>query len=131
MRNLSRIHEGTFSPNQFLLAVYEGEVVGYCQYEGEHFGPFGVAQGFQSRGIGTVLLGWALRSMAQQGLHNAWVLWTGEDVARLYARFGFKESRRFAILHKDEPEKGSASAQILSGGLKLGQKVFHHPDFST
>jgi mycothiol synthase len=100
LRNLSRIGEGTFSPEMFVLAVSEGDVVGYCQHEGEHFGPFGVAQGFQGRGIGSVLLARGLRSMTQQGLHGAWVLWTGEEAARLYARFGFKVSRRFAVLHK-------------------------------
>ena len=31
------------------------KVVGYCQFEGSHFGPFGVAKDFQGRGIGTVL----------------------------------------------------------------------------
>jgi GNAT superfamily N-acetyltransferase len=101
LRNLRRIHEGTFSPEQFLLATSEEEVVGCCQNEGEHFGPFGVAQEFQGRGIGTVLLTRTLRSMARQGQHNAWVLWTGDRAARLYARFGFVASRRFAVLHKE------------------------------
>jgi len=102
LRNLRRISEGIFSPEQFLLAVSdEDEVVGYCQYENEHFGPFGVAQGFQGRGIGTVLLLRALHSMSQKGMHNAWVLWTGDRVAKLYARFGFKQSRKFAVLHKE------------------------------
>ncbi len=101
LRNLRRIHEGTFSPAQFWLALYKGEVVGYCQYEGAHFGPFGVTKEFRQRGIGTVLLSHALRSMAQQGEHSAWVLWTGSKGARLYARFGFVESRQFVILHKE------------------------------
>jgi mycothiol synthase len=100
LRNLRAISEGGFPAAMFVLAVFEGKVVGYCQYEGEHFGPFGVAQGWQGRGIGTVLLARALRSMIQRGLHGAWVLWTGEEAARLYARFGFGESRRFAVLHK-------------------------------
>jgi len=100
LRNLSRVHEGTFSPDQFILAVKGEEVVGYCQYEGEHFGPFGVAEGFRGMGIGSVLLGRALISMMSKGLHNAWVLWTGGDAARLYSRFGFRESRRFSILYK-------------------------------
>jgi GNAT superfamily N-acetyltransferase len=107
LRNLARIYEGTFMPGQFRLAIHEGNVVGYCQYEGEHFGPFGVAQGFQGQRIGTVLLAHALRSMARQGMHNAWVLWTGGRAARLYARFGFRESRRFTILHADRgPQEG-------------------------
>ncbi|HID10528.1 MAG TPA: GNAT family N-acetyltransferase [Candidatus Latescibacteria bacterium] len=101
LRNLARVHEGTFSSGQFVLATCGGEVVGYCQYEGEHFGPFGVAEGFRGKGIGTVLLARTLRSMAEQGLHNAWVLWTGDEAAKLYGRFGFRESRRFAILHKE------------------------------
>ncbi len=101
LRNLSRISEGTFSPEQFRLAIFQDAVVGYCQYEGEHFGPFGVSQDFQRRGIGTVLLANALDSMMQQGIHNAWVLWTGEGTARLYERFGFRKSREFAILHKE------------------------------
>ena len=101
LRNLGRAHEGSFCAEQFLLAIHEGEVVGYCQYEGAHFGPFGVAQGYQGRGIGTALLARALRSMAQRGAHSAWVLWTGGRAAELYARFGFRESRRFAILHKE------------------------------
>jgi ribosomal protein S18 acetylase RimI-like enzyme len=65
-----------------------------------------VAEAFQNRGIGTVLLARALRSMAGQGTHNAWVLWTGDQAARLYARFGFRESRRFAVLHKDLGQTG-------------------------
>jgi GNAT superfamily N-acetyltransferase len=101
LRNLARLHEGTFSAAQIHLAIHEGQVVGYCQYEGAHFGPFGVARGYQGRGIGTVLLARALYAMAQQGLHNAWVLWTGERAAALYARFGFQVSRRFAVLHKE------------------------------
>lgn len=100
LSNLGKIDEGSFTAEQLVLAVCAGQVIGYCQYEGEHFGPFGVAQGFQNRGIGTVLLARTLRTMARQGLHNAWVLWTGDEAARLYARFGFSVSRSFAVLHK-------------------------------
>ncbi len=100
LRNLRRIGEGTFAPHQFVLAVSGEQVIGYCQYEGAHFGPFGVAEGFQGQGIGTVLLGRTLQAMAQDGHHSAWVLWTGGDAARLYERFGFRPSRWFSILHK-------------------------------
>ena len=101
LRNLARVHEGTFALEQIHLAIHEGRVVGYCQYEGAHFGPFGVAEGFQGKGIGTVLLTHALASMVERDLHHAWVLWTGERAARLYARFGFRVSRRFAVLYKE------------------------------
>lgn len=101
LKNLARTHDGAFAPARFLLAVSGERVIGYCQYEGAHFGPFGVAEGFQGQGVGTLLLARALQSMAQDGHHSAWVLWTGGDAARLYARFGFQESRRFAVLHKE------------------------------
>jgi len=101
LRNLARIHEGTFGADQIHLALDEGQVVGYCQYEGAHFGPFGVAVGYQGRGIGGVLLARALASMAREGQHSAWVLWTGDRAAGLYTRYGFRVSRRFAVLHKE------------------------------
>lgn len=96
---LSDITKGLGDYDQFLIAVRDGEILGYCQFEGEHFGPFGVRKDWQGKGIGTVLLAKALKTMREKGLHNAWVLWTSEEAARrLYARFGFKETRRFAIL---------------------------------
>jgi GNAT superfamily N-acetyltransferase len=101
LRNLARAHEGSFCPEQIHLAIHEEQVVGYCQYEGAHLGPFGVAEGFQGNGIGTVLLAHTMASMVECDLHHAWVLWTGERAARLYARFGFRVSRRFAVLHKE------------------------------
>jgi GNAT superfamily N-acetyltransferase len=88
--------------DQFTVAVAEGgEVVGYCQFEAEHFGPFGVREGMQGRGIGTVLLATCLRAMQQRGLHTAWVLWTSDENAdRIYGKFGFRQTRRFAVLRR-------------------------------
>ncbi len=86
---------------QFPLAWHQAELVGYCQFEGEHFGPFGVREGMQGKGIGTVLLARCLAAMQQQGHHNAWVLWTSDENAeKVYGRFGFKETRRFAVLRR-------------------------------
>ncbi len=87
--------------DQFVVAWHGGEIVGYCQFEGEHFGPFGVRSDMQGRGIGTVLMAKCLQMMRRKGLHNAWVLWTSDEAAqRIYHRFGFKETRRFSILRK-------------------------------
>jgi ribosomal protein S18 acetylase RimI-like enzyme len=84
------------------------EVVGYCQFRGEHFGPFGVREDLRGRGIGTVLLARCLQTMRQHGLHNAWVLWTSDENAEhVYSKFGFRKTRRFAVLRydmgRDEP----------------------------
>ncbi len=86
---------------QLTVALRGGEVVGYCQFEGEHFGPFGVRDDLQGQGIGSVLLARCLQTMREAGHHNAWVLWTSDRAAQgIYARFGFRETRRFAVLRK-------------------------------
>lgn len=86
---------------QFTIAVRGREILGYCQFEGEHFGPFGVREGLQGQGIGTVLMAHCLETMRRRGLHNAWVLWTSDEAAeRVYGRFGFHETRRFAVMRR-------------------------------
>jgi mycothiol synthase len=98
---LTDITKGLGDYDQFVVAWHEGEIVGYCQFEGEHFGPYGVRSDMQGKGIGTVLMVKCLQTMRRKGLHNAWVLWTSEETAqKVYSRFGFKETRRFAILRK-------------------------------
>ncbi len=95
------INDGRGRYDQFTIAVRAGEVVGYCQYEGEHFGPFGVRPDLQGKGIGTVLLGTCLQTMRAHGVHTAFVLWTSDETAaRVYGRFGFTETRRFAVLQR-------------------------------
>ena len=99
---LTDIGRGLADWDQFTLAVKGDEAVGYCQFEHEHFGPFGVREGMQGKGIGTVLLAKCLRSMQRRGLHHAWVLWTSDENAdRIYGKFGFKPTRRFAVLKKE------------------------------
>ncbi len=95
------ITKGLGDYDQFVVAWHKGEIVGYCQFEGEHFGPYGVRSDMQGRGIGTVLMAKCLETMRRKGHHNAWVLWTSEETAqKVYNRFGFKETRRFAVLRK-------------------------------
>ena len=104
--NLRDLTRGFFQPDQIFLAVAgrtatdPGEVIGYCQFEGAHFGPFGVAEKYQGKGIGTVLLGRTLEHMRAKGLHNAFVLWTDDIAAKVYSKFGFKETRRFVVFRK-------------------------------
>ncbi len=102
--NLRDLTRGYFLPDQIFVAVSgEGEnseVIGYCQFEGAHFGPFGVADRYQGRGIGTVLLGRTLERMLAKGHHIAFVLWTDDVAAKVYSKFGFKETRRFAVMKK-------------------------------
>ncbi len=99
-RNLRKIPEGSFKPEQITLATKGGKIIGYCQYEGSHFGPFGVSTEYQGMGIGTILLARTLQRMRREGYHNAWVMWTDDTAAKVYRKFGFAETRRFSILKK-------------------------------
>lgn len=87
-------------PYPVVVAIRDQRVVGYCQYDGSHFGPFGVAESERGRGIGTLLLGRCLAEMKARGEHCAWVIWTGESAAPLYERFGFRRMRTFTIFEK-------------------------------
>ena len=84
-----------------IVAMQDGEVLGYAEHRGERFGPFGVHTGLRSRGIGRVLLAMTLSEMLKKNFHAAWFLWTGDDAARLYSQVGFHEVRRFAVLKKE------------------------------
>lgn len=98
--NLRDLTRGLFHPDQIFVAVKGEDVVGYCQHEGTHFGPFGVAEKYQGMGIGTVLLARTLERMRAKGHHDAWVMWTDEQAAKVYQKFGFKQTRQFVILRK-------------------------------
>ena len=99
--NLKKISSGTFSTDHITVVTHAGSIIGYCQFEESHFGPFGVSEAFQGRGIGTVLLARTLERMRQHGYHDAWVMWTDDKAASVYRKFGFKETRRFSILRKE------------------------------
>jgi mycothiol synthase len=100
-RNLRKIPEGGFHVDQVTVVTHSDEIIGYCQFEGSHFGPFGVSDEFQGKGIGTVLLARTLERMKQAGYHDAWVMWTDDVAARVYGKFGFAETRRFVLLKKE------------------------------
>ena len=100
-RNLRKISEGGFRPDQITVAVKGSAIIGYCQFEGSHFGPFGVSDAHQGMGIGTLLLAKTLEQMHREGHHDAWVMWTDDVAAKVYAKFGFKETRRFVVLKKE------------------------------
>jgi ribosomal protein S18 acetylase RimI-like enzyme len=97
---MTKISLAQVASDQVFVAHENGKVLGFCQHEGERFGPFGVDPSERGRGIGVALLLKCLHSMRAKGWHNAWFLWTDDKVAKLYAEAGFKESRRFALLRK-------------------------------
>jgi mycothiol synthase len=100
-RNLRKIADGGFKERQVTIVTHKGAIIGYCQYEGSHFGPFGVSDAFQGRGIGTVLLARTIERMNQDGHHDAWIMWTDDRAAKVYGKFGFHETRRFVLMKKE------------------------------
>lgn len=100
-RLLIRMARGDAPANSIFVASDNGRIVGYCKFDGEHFGPFGVADSHQGRGLGTVLLARTLLQMRLEGHHAAFVLWTGQRAADgVYRRLGFTISRRFDLMKK-------------------------------
>lgn len=98
---IARIEMGD-SPSRLWIAHENGEVLGYSHFEGERFGPIGVAQSQRGRGIGQVLMYKTLQAMRLQGLHTAFFLWSDDRTAeRLYNAAGFVETRRFALLRRE------------------------------
>ncbi len=96
-----RIEQGD-NPERVWMAHEGGRVLGFSHFDGERFGPIGVAQSQRGRGIGQVLMFRTLQSMRLQGLHTAFFLWSDDRTAeRLYHAAGFVETRRFALLRKE------------------------------
>jgi len=87
--------------NDILIALVDNEVVGYCQWDGEHFGPFGVAEKARNKKIGAKLFVEAVRRIRENDGRTVWFNWADPDAARFYERFGLHATRRFAILRKD------------------------------
>lgn len=107
-RNLRELAAGRYPEDAIWLAIDTRSaapaphIIGFCQHEHEHFGPFGVSDDYQGKGIGTVLLARTLHQMRKKGCHSAWVLWTGQRALDgVYGRLGFTLSRRFAIMKKE------------------------------
>lgn len=95
----AQIRAGKMS--DILIARLNGEVVGYCQWDGEHFGPFGVREDVRGKRIGAKLFVEAVRRIKANDGRTVWFNWADPDAARFYNRFGLDVTRRFAILRLD------------------------------
>jgi mycothiol synthase len=87
--------------HEVLIALLDGRVVGYCQWEGEHFGPFGVRPEVRNKKVGAKLFVEAVRRIRAADGRSVWFNWADEGAARFYSRFGLTPTRRFAIMRKD------------------------------
>ncbi len=84
--------------DDIVIARAGSAVIGYCQrLEADHVGPFGVAEAWRSRGVGSVMLYRLLERMRQKGYRFAWFGETGR-ARPYYERAGFEVTRRYAIM---------------------------------
>lgn len=84
-----------------LVAARGDAILGYVQHAGESFGPLGVRPDARGQGIAKALTAAALREMRARGQHVAYLRWTFDEAARLYAQCGCREVRRYAMLAKE------------------------------
>lgn len=92
---------------RFRIAVKDGKVLGACVFSDpdsapERFGPFGVNDSCQGKGIGGVLLADTLGEMKKRGLKNAWMQWASDDkgASILYERAGFVKKESYIEFEK-------------------------------
>lgn len=95
-------------PSQILVAKKLDVVVGFALYGGyegirERFGPFGVDEREQGKGLGKILLHETLHEMRKQTILGAWFLWTSEksSAGHLYLKNGFNTYRKFHVMVKE------------------------------
>ncbi len=87
--------------NDIVVAAAGGKVVGFCQrLEADHIGPFGVAEAWRNRGVGSVMLYRLLETMRRDGFRFAWFGETGR-AQPYYERAGFQVTRRYRIAVRD------------------------------
>lgn len=87
--------------DEVVIAVRNDMVLGYAQYDGEHFGPFGVSAELRSKGVGAILFYQVIALMKEKGYHNVWLAWTGGDAKRFYEeKAGLRVLRKHVIVKK-------------------------------
>lgn len=92
--------------HELLVARRGGKLVGYCQWEGEHFGPFGVAKSERNARVGAKLFVEAVKRIRQADGRSVWFNWADPDAQRFYERYGLKPTRRFAIMKRAADGRG-------------------------
>lgn len=96
---LERLNE---SPecDEILVALKDGEVVGFSHFLDERFGPFGIHPDYYGRGLGPLLYYNTVMQMRKKGKHNLWLAWTTGKAKDFYHKVGLKVIRRHAIMKK-------------------------------
>jgi mycothiol synthase len=87
--------------NEIFIAVKGKQIVGFSHFEGEHFGPFAIAQAFMGKGIGPCLYYRTALYMKENGQRHLWLAWTTGHAKDFYFKLGLKTIRRHEIMEKN------------------------------
>lgn len=86
--------------HELLVAIDGDVVVGYCQWTGEHFGPFGVAPAARQQRVGAKLFTEAVCRIRAADGRTVWFNWADDRARQFYERFGLRVTRRFVVLRR-------------------------------
>jgi GNAT superfamily N-acetyltransferase len=86
--------------NEIFIAIKGEEVIGFSHYDGEHFGPFAIAQAYMGRGIGPCLYYRTALAMKEEGQRHLWLAWTTGHAKDFYFKLGLTTIRRHEIMQK-------------------------------
>ena len=86
--------------DNFFIAVKDEKVIGFSQFNGEHFGPLAISPDFSGIGIGTCLYHHTAIHMKEMGERNLWLAWTTGHAKDFYHKMGLRVIRRHEILKK-------------------------------
>jgi GNAT superfamily N-acetyltransferase len=97
---LERLRFYPESDNIF-IALKHDDLIGFSHFNGDHFGPFGIAPEYSGRGIGTCLYYQTALHMKEKGERNLWLAWTSGHSKDFYYKMDLKVLRRHEILKKN------------------------------
>ncbi|MBI4428326.1 MAG: GNAT family N-acetyltransferase [Ignavibacteriales bacterium] len=86
--------------DEILVALRDGEVIGFSHFLDERFGPFGIGKEYLGRGLGPMLYYRTVDQMRKKGKHNLWLAWTTGRAKDFYHKVGLKVIRRHEIMRK-------------------------------
>lgn len=94
-----------------ILAVQNGRVIGYTQWQNTQtdppggapgrFGPFGVHPEMRGNGLGAVIFFTLVEEVRRRGTRDLWFGWAGGRNLSFYERAGCRITRRFQLFATD------------------------------
>ena len=90
--------------HEIVIAKYQGDAIGYCQYNyfdnPERIGPFGVDGRMRGKNIGTAMIAKLFQVMSERNVRYAWFASCAPERINFYNRNGLEVFRKKSVLVK-------------------------------